>query len=114
MLLSTLISKTCFAILVIGLLIGCNDRSQPWQLGGDMPMSKTLAELDEPKNIKICSDKYKHISFPLSLHIDYDEQRYYGLIEGLCITVNAKKVKVKFATPSSGKMAQGTFEILEE
>lgn len=79
-----------------------------------MPMSKTLTELDEPKNIKICSDQYKQISFPLHLHIDYDDQRYYGLIEGLCITVNARKVEVKLATPSSGKMARGTFEILEE
>ena len=113
-------NKILFIILTMGMLFGgmlfgCkNDAAQEWQIGKGFPMRKTLVELDEPRNIKICSDEYKHIGFPINLHIDYDDQRYYGLIEGLCITVNAKVVKVKIATPSSGKMARGTFEILEE
>ena len=89
------------------------DKAQTWKIGKDQPMSKVLVELDSPKNIKICSDEYKHISFPLVLHVDYDDNRYYGLLEGVCITVHAKKLRVKFANPSSGKMARGTFEVLD-
>ena len=97
------------------ILLSCNDNANvmQWRIGKDQPKSKTLLELDSPKNIKICSDEYKHISFPLVLHVIYDDKKYYGLLEGVCITVHAKTLKVKFANPSSGKMARGTFEILD-
>jgi len=102
----------CF--LGITFLVACNEKNtKEWKLGKDQPMSKVLVDVDSPKRIKICSDKYKHISFPLVLHVDYDDKRYYGLLEGVCITVNAKKLRVKFANPSSGKAARGTFEILD-
>ena len=100
-------------IAVIYSLTACEDNVQTWRIGKDQPMSKILVELDMPKNIKICSDEYKHISFPLVLHVDYDDNRYYGLLEGVCITVHAKKLSVKFANPSSGKMARGTFKVLD-
>lgn len=103
------------SIAMACILCACEkqNNSQSWRIGKDQPMSKILVELDSPKNIKICSDEYKHISFALVLHIKYDDKKYYGLLEGVCITVNAKIVKVKFANPSSGKMARGTFEILD-
>lgn len=92
---------------------GKQNKAQDWQIGKDQPMSKILFEMDSPKNIRICSDYYKHISFPLVLHVIYDDQKYYGLLEGVCITVHAKTLKVKFANPSSGKVARGTFEVLD-
>ncbi len=102
------------SILLMMLLIACkNESSQQWEIGGHFPMKRVLVDLDQPKDIKICSDEYKNIGFPVNVNIDYDDQRYYGLIEGLCITVRAKKLTVKFATPSSGKKARGTFEILQ-
>ena len=107
-------SRILILLTLSGFLFACkDDNAQVWKIGKDQPMSKTLVELESPKNIKLCSDEYKHISFPLVLHIDYDENRYYGLLEGLCITVHAKTLKIKFANPSSGKMARGTYEILE-
>ena len=108
-------TKTVFFILVATVLVGCEkDLSQKWQIGGKSPMISTLVDIEEPKKIKICSDEYKNIGFPINVNIDYDDKSYYGLIEGLCITVLAKKLTVRFATPSSGKMAKGTFEILEQ
>jgi len=106
--------KVSIFIGLICMLCACekHDNSQVWQIGKDQPKSKTLLELDSPKKIKICSDEYKHISFPLVLHVIYDDKKYYGLLEGVCITVHAKTLKVKFANPSSGKMARGTYEIL--
>ena len=100
--------------LIVIILFACKkDNSLPWQIGGDLPMSKVVVDVDQPKHIKICSDEYKNIGFPINVNISYDDQKYYGLIEGLCITLHAKKVTVKFATPSSGKMAKGTYEVIE-
>ena len=108
------IGQIVIIFISIILFTACKeDNSQSWVIGKDQPMSKVLVDVDTPKKIKICSDEYKHISFPLVLHVDYDDSRYYGLLEGVCITVNAKKLRVKFANPSSGKVARGTFEILD-
>lgn len=97
-------------------MVACSDTSnnniQTWQIGGQQSMLKTIFEQDEPKNIKICADEYKDIGFSTTINIHYDDNIYHQLLVGLCITVNAKKVKVLFATASSGKMARGTFEIL--
>ena len=103
---------TLFVIICV--LSACEKQrnAQGWQIGKGQPMDKTLLELEAPKNIRVCSDEYRHISFPLILHVIYDDKKYYGLLEGVCITVNAKVLRVKFANPSSGKMARGTFEIL--
>lgn len=106
----------CLMLFVlISLLSACEKQSnaQSWQIGKGQPMNKTLLELESPKNIRVCSDEYRHISFPLILHVVYDDKKYYGLLEGVCITVHAKVLKVKFANPSSGKMARGTYEILD-
>jgi hypothetical protein len=92
---------------------GKPNNAQQWLIGKDKPKSKVLLEADTPKKIRFCSDQYSHISFPLTLHVIYDDNKYYGLLEGACITVQAKFLKVKFANPSSGKMARGTFEVLE-
>lgn len=106
-----------FMVCNVCMLTACEqpiDNSQNWLIGKDQPMKKTLLELDAPKNIRFCSDKYKHISFPLVVHVVYDDNIYYGLLEGVCITVRAKTLKVKFANPSSGKVAYGTYEILSD
>ncbi len=108
-----LISKSTLVVLVSGLLVGCNDNLIHWQIGGNLAKHKILVESQELRDIKVCSDEYKNIGFPVHLNIKYDQNTYYGLLEGLCITVRAKTVKLEFASPSSGKMARGTFEILE-
>lgn len=96
-------------------LFACQDTSenkQPWKIGGKHGMSNIIFDQEQAADIKICADKYKDIGFSTSINIAYDENIYYRLIEGLCITIQAKKVRVQFATPSSGKRAEGTFEIL--
>lgn len=102
-------------VVVMLMLSACEKPSnaQIWKIGKDQPKSKVLLESDIPKKIRFCSDEYKHISFPLTLHVIYDGQKYYNLLEGVCIIFEAKMLKVKFANPSSGKMARGTFEILD-
>jgi len=107
--------KSIFTIIIL-IFCSCNDNSknlQVWEIGGKHGMSKVIFEQDQAADIKFCSDKYKDIGFSTNINIDYDENTYYRLFEGLCITINAKKVRVRFATPSSGKMARGTFEILD-
>jgi len=76
-------------------------------------MAKVIVDLEHAADIKVCADKYKDIGFSTNINVDYDSQTYFRLIEGLCITLNAKKVRVRFATPSSGKRAEGTYEILK-
>ena len=108
--------KLSFLVTICLSVCACNDVSdntELWKIGGKHGMSKIIFEEDQPVDIKICSDKYKDIGFSTNINIDYDDKTYYGLMEGLCITINAKKVKVRFAAPSSGKRAEGTFEILE-
>ena len=97
------------------MLSACEEPSnaQIWKIGKDQPKSKVLLESEIPKIIRFCSDEYQHISFPLTLHVIYDDQKNYNLLEGVCIIVEAKVLKVEFANPSSGKMARGTFEVLD-
>ncbi len=109
-------NKLSLFVLLCFAIAACNDTSknniQAWQIGGKQSMSNTIFDEDEPENIKICVDEYKDIGFSTTINIHYDDNIYHQLFKGLCITVNAKKVKVRFATPSSGKMARGTFEVL--
>ena len=108
--------RLCIFVLIILALISCqetSDNKQPWKIGGDYGMSKIIVNQDEATDVKICSDKYKDIGFSTTINIHYDGKTYYRLIEGLCVTIHAKKASVRFATPSSGKRAEGTFEILE-
>lgn len=107
--------QSLFALIILS-LFACKeapDNTQIWKIGGKHGMSKVIINQDEAADIKICSDKYKDIGFSTNINIDYDDKTYFRLIEGLCITIHAKKVRVRFATPSSGKRAEGTFEILE-
>ena len=109
-----MVNKIIFIITIL-IVCACNDESktiQIWEIGGKHGMSKIIFEQDQSENLKICSDEYKDIGFFSNINIDYDDNTYYGLFEGLCITIKAKKVKVRFASPSSGKRAKGTFEIL--
>jgi len=110
-----MMKPSLFALIVLS-ISACTEVSeniQPWNIGGDHGVAKVIVDLDSAKNIKICSDKYKNIGFATNINIDYDDKTYFRLIEGLCITIHAKKVRVRFATPSSGKRAEGTFEILD-
>jgi len=107
--------KSLICIILVSLLIGCSkDSGIRWEIGGNQAKHKILVESEVLQNIKLCSDKYKNIGFPVHLNVHYDEKTYFGMLEGVCITVRAKKVKVTFATPSSGKVAIGTFEILDK
>ena len=110
-----MIKLSLFTIIILS-LFACKetvDNTQPWKIGGKHGMSKVIFDQDKAADIKICSDKYKDIGFSTNINVDYDDQTYYRLFEGLCITLQARKVRIRFATPSSGKRAEGTFEILE-
>lgn len=110
-----MIKPSLFVLLILSLFAckGASKNIQPWNIGGKDGVAKMIVDLDKAADIKVCSDKYKNIGFSTNINIDYDDKTYFRLIEGLCITVNAKKVMVRFATPSSGKRAEGTFELLD-
>ncbi|MBT8123736.1 MAG: hypothetical protein KJO81_02805 [Gammaproteobacteria bacterium] len=107
-----------FLLILVGFAI-CACTNEPknkihdWQIGSNSSISKVIFEQDEAARVKVCSDEYKDIGFSTNINIDYDENTYFRLIEGVCITIKAKKIRVRFATPSSGKRARGTFEILD-
>ncbi len=86
---------------------------QDWQIGSNTSVLKVIFEQDEAARVKVCSDEYKDIGFSTNINIDYDDNTYFRLIEGVCITIKAKKITVRFATPSSGKRARGTYEVLD-
>jgi hypothetical protein len=110
-------SKILLLILVCFVISACINESKKdiydWQIGSNTSVSKVIFEQDEAARVKVCSDKYKDIGFSTNINIDYDENTYFRLIEGVCITIKAKMIRVRFATPSSGKRAEGTFEVLE-
>lgn len=102
--------------LVTILICGCGKDSVDsinWKIGENLPKHKIIVDSQELKKVKVCSEEYKNVGFPVHLNITYDQKTYFGLLEGLCISVHAKKIKVEFASPSSGKMARGTYEVLE-
>lgn len=108
--------RICIFVFVVLSLFACEDvkdNSQPWKISSSDGMFKTIINADEAVDVKICADKYKNIGFATNVNVHYDGKTYYRLIEGLCITLHAKQVRLRFATPSSGKRAEGTFEILE-
>ena len=110
-----MIRLTIFFFITL-VLFSCNEKpdySQLWKIGGKHGMSNVIVDQDKATDVKICSDYYKDIGFSTNVNVDYDDKTYFGLFEGLCITLNAKKIRIRFATPSSGKRAEGTFEILE-
>ena len=110
-----MVKKSIFIIFIL-IIFACNDKPKNihvWEIGGKHGMSKVIFEQDQPETLKVCSDKYKDIGFSTNINIDYDGKIYYGLLESLCITIKAKKIRVRFATPSSGKRAQGTYEVLQ-
>lgn len=110
-------SKIFLLILVCFVICACfnepKNEIHNWQIGSNTSVSKVIFEQSEAARVKLCSDKYKNIGFSTNINIDYDDNTYFRLIEGVCITVKAKKIRVRFATPSSGKRAEGTFEVLE-
>ncbi len=109
--------KIFLLILVCFVICACINEPKKeihnWQIGSNTSVSKVIFEQSEAARVKVCSDKYKNIGFSTNINIDYDDNTYFRLIEGVCITVKAKKIRVRFATPSSGKRAEGTFEVLE-
>ena len=108
-------NKNILLACVVLVLMGCEDdlnNVQLWKIGGKHGMSKVILNQENTAEVKICADKYKDIGFSTNINVDFDQETYFGLHEGLCITLNAKKIRIRFATPSSGKRAEGTFEIL--
>ncbi len=106
--------KILVLLVIIFSLAACKEESNAsiWKIGGKHGMSNIIFDQEQAEAIKICSDFYKDIGFSTNVNVDYDGKTFFGLIEGLCITLHAKKVRIRFATPSSGKRAAGTFEVL--
>lgn len=95
-------------------LTGCSDNEMTWKIGGDEPVNKlALVDSDAEQTVKVCLEKKGGSGYPITIVVDYDEQKYAGLLEGQCKRFSGKKVVVRFGTPSAYKYAHGTYEILK-
>ena len=94
---------------------GCHEIGEEWgiSVGKDYPKIKVFTEGDELKEVKICLEEQGYSGWPTTVVAEYDEEIYGGMLEGQCMYFKGKRVAVRFGTPSSGKYAKGTFQVIE-
>ena len=110
-------SKTYRFITVVFMTLSvsaCHEQNPEWELSTNSINGTKMVLVDgnEVQEVKICLDKKRAISFPTTVVADYDDQMYAGLLVGQCMYFKGKKVSVRLATPSSGKLAKGTYKII--
>lgn len=111
-------SPLILRVLILGaailILPACSDKSQLWKIGGDQPTKKlTLIDSQDEQTIKVCLHEKGGSGYPITLVIDHDDEKYAGVLLGQCLRFEAKKVVVRFGTPSAFKFANGSYEILD-
>ena len=107
--------KTLILIFIITLSTSCNyEPDQSWRItvGLDTSKEKILYQGDGPKEVRVCLDKKGGSGYPTRVLTKYDDQRYVGMLEGQCMFFKGNTVAVRFANPSSGKYANGTYKVM--
>ena len=107
--------KTLILFFIIALSTSCNyETSQSWRItvGLDTSKEKILYQGDRPKEVRVCLDKKGGSGYPTRVLTKYDDQRYVGMLEGQCMFFTGNTVAVRFANPSSGKYANGTYKVM--
>lgn len=94
-------------------LSACSESDTAWQIGGDKAQkSIVLLDNEMPLTIRVCLDKQGGSGYPITVVIDYDDNKYAGILEGQCMRFTARKTTVRFGTPSAFKYARGTYTII--
>lgn len=107
--------KKALLILAMIAVSGCQDYGDPWRItvGKDKPKEHVFVDGNEPHEVMICLDKKGGSGYPTTIVAKFDEEKYPGMIEGQCMFFTGNRVSVRFATPSSGKYAEGTFKVTQ-
>ena len=108
-------NKVVLAALLM-LLYGCHDAGEPWRItvGLDKPKEMVFVDGDVPQEVKICLDTKGGSGYPTRVRAQFDDDRYTPMLTGQCMFFTGKRVSVKFANPSSGKYATGTYEVIQK
>ena len=108
-------NKVVLAALLM-LLYGCHDAGEPWRItvGLDKPKEMVFVDGDVPQEVKICLDTMGGSGYPTRVRAQFDDDRYTPMLRGQCMFFTGKRVSVKFANPSSGKYAAGTYEVIQK
>lgn len=106
--------KNVFLVFILLMVSGCHDYGEPWRItvGKDKPKEQVFVDGDEPQEVMICLDKKGGSGYPTTIVGKFDDEKYAGMLVGQCMHFIGKRVSVKFATPSSGKYAEGTFKVI--
>ena len=96
------------------IITACEEPGEEWNIsvgkGGEKQV--ILVDESEPTEVKVCLDKKGGSGYPISVVAQFDNDKYPGMLEGQCMYFKGKKVVLRFGTPSSGKFAKGTYEII--
>lgn len=96
------------------LVIACQEPGEEWYIsvGKGVNKQQVLVDGSDPTEVKICLDEKGGSGYPISVVAQFDDDKYAGLLEEQCMYFKGRKVLVRFGTPSSGKYAKGTYEII--
>ena len=110
-----LLKKTILIPIII-FVSGCHDSGEPWRVtvGLDKPKEQVFVDGDQVQEVMICLDKKGGSGYPTTIVGKFDDQKYAGILVGQCMFFEGKRVSVTFATPSSGKYAEGTYKVIKK
>ncbi len=110
-------NKNVLVASLLLLVFGCHDSAdEPWRItvGLDKPKEMVFVDGDVPQEVRICLDKLGGSGYPTRVAAKYDNDRYLPMLTGQCMFFIGKRVSVKFASPSSGKYAAGTYKVIQK
>lgn len=95
-------------------ITACQEPGEEWNISVGQGGKKQAIIVDEsePTEVKVCLDQKGGSGYPISVVAQFDDDKYPGMLEGQCMFFKGKKVVLRFGTPSSGKYAKGTYEII--
>ena len=101
-------------VLLPFLMMACQETGEPWHItvGKGKPKEQVLVDGQQATEVKICLDKKGGSGYPTTVVAQFDDDFYANMLQGQCMYFTGKRVAVRFGTPSSGKFARGTYEII--
>ncbi|MFK7794673.1 MAG: hypothetical protein AB8B89_04930 [Gammaproteobacteria bacterium] len=111
-----ILNRSLFVAALLLLLYGCHDSDlgEPWRItvGLDVPKEMIFVDGDITQEVRICLNTMGGSGYPTRVSARYDDERYTPMLVGQCMFFKGKRVSVKFANPSSGKYASGTYKVI--
>jgi hypothetical protein len=110
-------NKNVLVASLVLLLFGCHDSDdEPWRItvGLDKPKEMVFVDGDVLQEVRICLNTQGGSGYPTRVRAKFDDDRYTPMLTGQCMFFTGKRVSVKFANPSSGKYATGTYKVIQK